>query len=107
MKTNTIYGTVGLVNLLTIDIPHLEVPDPGGAVLSSCVHPLSVLLEADSHDILADPFVVDDRIEILRRQVKQSKKMCQQKSYFFSHLALCVDNPLLQSCFRPRLWRGY
>ena len=44
MEVNTIHWTVGLVNFLARQISHLQVPDPGRAVLSACKHPPSILL---------------------------------------------------------------
>lgn len=46
-----------------------EVPDAGHAVLSSCVHPAAVFVEAHRRDVLADAVIVDHWIGVVGVQV--------------------------------------
>jgi len=80
VKVNAVDRTVGLVDLLTGQVPHLEVPDPCRAVLSPGVHPAAVLLEPDRHDVLAS-LVVDDRVEVVGGEVEHPDVLVSPRSY--------------------------
>lgn len=45
--------------------PIPEVPDPGGAILSTCVHPAAILMEAHRCDVLIDPVIADDWVRVI------------------------------------------
>lgn len=93
MKTHAVDGSVHLKDPLTLQVSGPEggglisvrwispggfgwrraavpqVPDASHAVLSSGVHPASVLVEAHGGDVLADSVVVDDGVWVVGVQV--------------------------------------
>jgi len=69
VQANGVDRSIRLKNSLTRKISHFKIPDSCGAILASGVHPFTVLLASDGHDVLGDALVVDDGVEVTRDEV--------------------------------------